>query len=62
MRDDAIALGQAQVRAADSNSLLRLYDLSRERLANAQSQQERARADKAVRRIARELEKRNVPL
>ena len=62
MRDDAIALGQAQVRAADSNSLLRLYDLSREMLANAQSQQERARADKAVRRIAKELEKRNVPL
>jgi hypothetical protein len=62
MRDDAIALDQAQVRAADSNSLLRLYDLSREMLANAQSQQERARADKAVRRIARELEKRNVPL
>ena len=62
MRDDALALGLAQVRAADSNSLLRLYDLSREMLANAQSQQERARADKAVRRIAKELEKRNVPL
>ena len=62
MRDDALALGQAQVRAADSNSLLRLYDLGRELLATAQSQQERARADKAVRRIAKELEKRNVPL
>ena len=62
MRDDAITLHQAQVRAADSNSLLRLYDLSRELLANARSQQERARADKAVRRIAKELEKRNVPL
>jgi len=62
MRDDAIALDQAQVRAADSNSLLRLYDLSRERLATAESQQERLRADKAVRRIAKELEKRNVPL
>lgn len=62
MRDDAIALDQAQVRAADSNSLLRLYDLNRELLATAQSQQERARADKAVRRIAKELEKRNVPL
>jgi len=62
MRDDAPALGQAQVRAADSNSLLRLYDLNRELLATARSQQERARADKAVRRIAKELEKRNVPL
>jgi hypothetical protein len=62
MRDDALALDQAQVRAADSNSLLRLYDLGRELLAAAQSQQERARADRAVRRIAKELEKRNVPL
>ena len=62
MRDDPLALDQAQVRAADSNSLLRLYDLSRELLATARSQQERARADKAVRRLARELEKRNVPL
>jgi hypothetical protein len=62
MRDDALAFDQAQVRAADSNSLLRLYDLSRELLATAQSQQERARADKALRRIAKELEKRNVPL
>ena len=62
MRDDPFAFGQAQVRAADSNSLLRLYDLGRELLATARSQQERARADKAVRRIARELEKRNVPL
>jgi hypothetical protein len=62
VRDDPLALDQAQVRAADSNSLLRLYDLSRELLATARSQQERARADKAVRRLARELEKRNVPL
>ncbi len=62
MRDDAGAFDRAQVRAADSNSLLRLYDLSRELLANARSRQERDRADKAVRRIAKELEKRNVPL
>jgi hypothetical protein len=62
MRDDAIALDQAQVRAADSNSLLRLYDLNRELLATTQSQQERARADKAIRRITKELGKRNVPL
>jgi hypothetical protein len=62
MRDDSLALDLAKMRGADSNSLLRLYDLSREMLATAQSQQERARADKAVRRIAKELEKRNVPL
>ena len=62
MHDDAQALDQAQVRSADSNSLLRLYDRSREILATAQSQQERARADKAMRRIAKELEKRKVPL
>jgi hypothetical protein len=62
MRDDPLALDQSSVRGADSNSLLRLYDLTKEMLHNAQSQQERARADKAVRRIAKELEKRNVPL
>jgi flagellar motor protein MotB len=62
MRDDPLTFDQATVRGADSNSLLRLYDLSRELFNNAQSQQERARADKAVRRIAKELGKRNVPL
>jgi hypothetical protein len=62
MRDDALGFDQSQIRGADSNSLLRLYDLTRERLNNALSQQERARADKAIRRIAKELEKRNVPL
>jgi hypothetical protein len=62
MHDDALGLDQGQVRAADSNSLLRLYDRSREVFATARSQQERARADKAMRRIAKELEKRKVPL
>ncbi|HZY89897.1 MAG TPA: hypothetical protein VFE78_34060 [Gemmataceae bacterium] len=62
MRDDALAFDLGQVRGADSNSLLRLYDRAREMFNNAQSQQERARADKAVRRIAKELEKRNAPL
>ena len=60
MRDDAIALDQAQVRAADSNSLLRLYDRACQALNRSSSQQERARADKAIQRIARELQKRNV--
>jgi hypothetical protein len=62
MPDDALALDQSQVRAADSNSLLRLYDRSREVLNTSHSQQERARADKAMRRIAKELQKRKVPL
>jgi hypothetical protein len=62
MSNDVLPFEQRHVRGTDSNSLLRLYDLSREMLATAQSQQERARADKAVRRIAKELEKRNVPL
>jgi hypothetical protein len=48
------------VRGTDSNSLLRLYDLVCQTLNRSPSQQERARADKAIQRIARELQKRNV--
>ena len=62
MRDDALAFDQSKIRGADSNTLLRLYDVTREMLSNAQSQQERTKADKALRRIAKELGKRNVPL
>jgi hypothetical protein len=40
---------------------LRLYDLATAILGTSPSQQERARAGKAVQRIAAELRKRNVP-
>ena len=62
MRDDVLAVGQQIVRGTDSNSLLRMYDQAKTLLRNATSQQERARADRAVQRIAHELEKRKVAL
>jgi hypothetical protein len=48
------------LRGTDSNSLLRLYDRACQAVNRSSSQQERVRADKAIQRIARELEKRNV--
>jgi hypothetical protein len=46
------------VRDSDSNSLLRMYDLATEVLTN--SQLKRARVDKLIQRITKELQKRNV--
>ena len=48
------------IRGADSNSLLRMYDRANEVVTASLSQQERARADKAIQRIVKELEKRKV--
>ena len=62
MRSDVLTLGQPQIRGADSNSLLRLYDAAKGLSHEAQSRQERERAGRAMRRIALELQKRNVPL
>ena len=62
MSSDVLTVNQQGIRGTDSNSLLRLYDLARVILDGSPSQQERARADKAVQRIAKELEKRNVSL
>jgi hypothetical protein len=58
MTDDILTL--ARLRGTDSNSLLRLYDLANERFTRSESQQERQRADKTLRRIAEELRKRKV--
>jgi hypothetical protein len=60
MSHDAYPGNSQYVRGTDSNSLLRLYDLACQTLNRSSSQQERARADKAIQRIARELQKRNV--
>ena len=48
------------IRGADSNSLLRMYDRANEVVIASLSQQDRARADKAIQRIVKELEKRKV--
>jgi hypothetical protein len=60
MTHDFLSLRQTALRGADSNSLLRMYDDARGIAAAAGSRQERARADRAVERIARELRRRNV--
>jgi hypothetical protein len=62
MSHDVLALGQTNLRGTDSNSLLRLYDLASEIFTKSASQLERARADKAIHRIAKELKRRNVSL
>jgi hypothetical protein len=62
MSDSTITLGRNSIRSTDSNSLLRLYDRAAEILRNSSSQLERTRADKAMRAIATELAKRNIPL
>jgi hypothetical protein len=61
MSNDVLALDQRQLRGTDSNSLLRLYDLAGAIFSTSRLQQERAKADKAIQRIAKELQKRNVP-
>ena len=58
--NDLLALSQAGLRSMDSNSLLRLYDQVRAILSHSLSAEERARAEKAIQRIADELRKRDV--
>jgi hypothetical protein len=62
MTNDVLTVDQRNIRATDTNSLLRMYDLANEIFNKSPSQQERARARKAIERIATELRKRNVPL
>jgi hypothetical protein len=62
MSNDTLALARKSLRGTDSNSLLRLYDLVNGIFNKSPLQQEREAADKALRRIARELEKRHVSL
>jgi hypothetical protein len=60
--NEILTLNQRNLRGADSNSLLRLYDLANDVFQKSRLQQERARADKTIHRIAQELQKRRVPL
>jgi hypothetical protein len=60
MSHDTFAVDQGSLRGTDSNSLLRMYDLAKASAGSA-SRQERDRAGRALRRITKELRKRNVP-
>ena len=62
MSIELLPLDQRHIRGADSNSLLRMYDLANEIFNKSSLQLERAKADKALRRIAEELQRRNVSL
>ncbi len=61
MSNSVLTFYQKHLRGTDSNSLLRLYDLANEIVSRSPSQLERARADKASQRIAKELQRRKVP-
>ena len=61
MSNEVLTYDQRYLRGTDSNSLLRLYDLANEIVNGSPSQLERARADKAIQRIVKELQKRKVP-
>jgi hypothetical protein len=60
MTHDLLTFEQRNVRGADSNSLLRMYDQAKEIFSRARLQQERSRADKAIQRIAKELNRRKI--
>jgi hypothetical protein len=62
MSSSILTLEPLNVRGTDSNSLLRLYDAATRIFSTSQLQMERARAEKAIRLIAKELKKRNVTL
>jgi hypothetical protein len=57
---DFLTYDERNIRATDSNSLLRMYDRANEVFTRSPLQQERERADKAIQRIGRELDKRHV--
>jgi len=62
MAIDCLSAARRDLRGTDSNSLLRLYDQANEISTKGLSQVERTRANKALTRIAKELQKRNVAL
>jgi hypothetical protein len=62
VNNDPLTVPVKHLRATDTNSLLRLYDRMNDLQRRSPSQQEQARAAKALTRITQELRRRNVPL
>jgi hypothetical protein len=62
MSHDLLASALRSLRGTDSNSLLRMYDQANEIMCKSPSHVERTRADKAVARLAKELQRRHVSL
>lgn len=62
MSDNNLSFAQHQLRATDSNSLLRLLDMATLVERTAPLQLKRERAGKLVLRIVKELQRRNLPV
>jgi hypothetical protein len=62
MSTEGIPFDRWDIRGADSNSLLRMYDSAAGVLNSSPLQLERERAEKAMMQIAKELQKRKVAL
>jgi hypothetical protein len=62
MISDFLPVDQPYLRGIDTNSLLRRYDRVREIVATSPLQLERSNADKALQRIVKELQRRNVAM
>jgi hypothetical protein len=62
MSNDVFPFKRWDICGTDSNSLLRMYDLATGVFNKSKSQQERARADRTVQRIAKELQRRKIAL
>ena len=60
MTTNIYSFEQRNLRRTDNNSLLRMYDLANEVLNKSASQLERTKAAKAIQRIAKELQRKNV--
>ena len=61
MGGDILTVDQCNIRGTDSNSLLRMYDVANGIVNRSPLRQERVRAGRAIQRITKELQKRNVP-
>ena len=59
MSNDVLTVTTQDVRGTDSNSLLRIRDRAHEALMNSRLQMERKRAESAIQRITKEMQRRN---
>ncbi len=57
-----LAIARHDLRGTDTNTLLRMADHANDMLVKLSSRQDCRRAEKALQRIAAELERRKVPM
>ncbi len=62
MSNNVLDFARSSLRQTDSNSLLRMYDSAQIIFKKSSLQRDRERAEKVISCIARELQKRHVPL